>query len=80
MEEEPFNCVRCGKPFGVKASIDKMVDKLKDHPMFKSSEAALDRIRMCEDCRVIDQFSDKQPFAVGTRRLTRTSDDYSEEG
>ena len=80
MEEEPFNCVRCGKPFGVKSSIDKMVDKLKDHPMFKSSEAALDRIRMCEDCRVVDQFSDKQPFAVGTRRLTRTSDDYSEDG
>ena len=79
MEEDPFSCVRCGKAFGVSSSIEKMVSKLKDHPMFKNNEAAIDRIRMCEDCRVVDQFSDKQVFAVGTRPRTRTSDDYSED-
>ena len=38
-------------------------------------EAALDRIRMCEDCRVIVQFETPNPMAAGTRPITRTTDD-----
>lgn len=72
-EEEPFHCVRCGKPFGAKSSIEKIAAKLASHPMFAG--AALERIRMCDDCRVIDQFSAPQPMALGTVPVTRTTDD-----
>jgi ferredoxin len=72
-EEDPFNCVRCGKPFGTKSSIEKIAARLASHPMFTG--AALERIRMCDDCRVIDQFQEAQPMAYGTPRVTRTTDD-----
>ena len=29
-EEEPFNCIACGKPFGTKSSIDRVLAKLGD--------------------------------------------------
>jgi ferredoxin len=74
-EEEPFACVRCGKAFGVRSSVERMVEKLAGHSMFANDEAALDRIRMCEDCRVIVQFEAPQPMAVGTLPVTRTTDD-----
>ncbi|MFQ5784480.1 MAG: 4Fe-4S binding protein [Alphaproteobacteria bacterium] len=73
-EEEPFSCVRCGKPFGVRSSIERMVERLAGHEMF-ADEAALDRLRMCEDCRVIVQFEVKHPMAARPRPLTRTTDD-----
>ena len=76
-EEDPFQCVRCGKPFGVRSSVEHMVTKLRDHPMFANDESALDRIRMCEDCRVIAQFDTKQPLALGPRSRPRTADDYT---
>ena len=75
-EEEPFECVRCGKPFGTKSTIEKMTTKLKGHPMF-SEEKALNRLRMCEDCRVIALTeNDPQPMAHGTVPIPRTTDDY----
>ena len=45
--------------------------------MFKDG-AMVDRIRMCDDCRVIDQ-ADNLPFAFGTPRRTRTTEDYLRE-
>jgi hypothetical protein len=51
-EEAPFLCVRCGKAFATRSTIERITAKLKQHPMFQG--AALQRIRMCEDCRVID--------------------------
>ncbi len=51
-EEEPFLCIRCGKPFATRGTIDRITARLSDHPMFQGE--ALQRIRMCEDCRVID--------------------------
>ena len=79
-EEEPFHCVRCGKPFGTKSSVERIVAQLGDrHSMFKES-AAVDRIRMCEDCRVVDQFESKDnPFAAADRKPVRTTDDYLRE-
>ncbi len=43
-EEEPFNCVRCGKPFGARSSIERIVEKLGGHSMFAGDSQALDRI------------------------------------
>ncbi|MGQ9365694.1 4Fe-4S binding protein [Azospirillum sp. ST 5-10] len=78
-EEEPFCCVRCGKPFATKSSIEKIVAALSGkHWMFATPEAA-NRIRMCEDCRVVDQFERNDPFKVGAPRVPRTTDDYLRE-
>jgi hypothetical protein len=44
--------------------------------MFAGDKNALERIKMCEDCRVIVQFEGGQPMAGGERPLTRTTDDY----
>jgi len=56
-EAVPFNCVRCGKPFGNRQMIDNMVGKLRMHPMFAGE--ALRRLQMCDDCRVIDMMKNK---------------------
>ncbi|UCH72617.1 MAG: 4Fe-4S dicluster domain-containing protein [Rhodospirillales bacterium] len=75
-EEEPFACVRCGKPFGAKSSIERIVAQLAGkHPMFAEGRMA-DRIKMCDDCRVIDQFeAGNDPFRGPERPLPRTTDD-----
>jgi len=52
-EAQAFNCVKCGKPFGTKQMVDGMLSRLGQHPMF-AEPGALDRIRMCADCRVVD--------------------------
>jgi ferredoxin len=52
-ETEPFNCVRCSKPFGTRQMIDNMLGRLGTHSMFGSPEA-LRRLQMCADCRVLD--------------------------
>ena len=79
-QEEPFECIRCGKPFGTRASIEKIVEKLGEkHWMYKDS-VAVDRIRMCDDCRVVVQFeATDNPLAAGPRPKTRTTDDYLRE-
>jgi ferredoxin len=79
-EEEPFTCIRCGKPFGTRSSIERIVEKLAEkHWMFKDS-AAVDRIRMCEDCRVVVQFeAQDNPLAGADRPRPRTTDDYLRE-
>jgi ferredoxin len=78
-ETEPFNCIRCGKPFGVKHTIDRVADQLAGkHWMFASGDA-VERIMMCDDCRVIVQFEQPNPMAGGPRPRTRTTDDYLRE-
>jgi len=78
-EEEPFDCVRCSKPFGTKSTVDKMLKKLEGHSMF-SEPGALDRLKMCDDCRVISMTEvEGNPMAFGTPRITRTTDDYLRE-
>ena len=52
-EAEPFNCVRCSKPFGTRQMIDNMTARLSAHSMF-SGGTALRRLQMCADCRVVD--------------------------
>ena len=72
-EEEPFECIRCGKPFGVRKSIERIAEQLAGkHSMFQES-GQIDRIKMCEDCRVTVQFeSTDNPFQGGARPAMRT--------
>ena len=49
-EDEPFCCIRCGKPFATIAVIQRVTAQLRGHSMFGPRE--LERLRMCEDCRV----------------------------
>ena len=79
-QEEPFECIRCGQPFGTRASIERIVEKLSaKHWMYQDS-SAIDRLRMCDDCRVIVQFeATDNPLAAGPRPKTRTTDDYLRE-
>ncbi|MBG9388097.1 4Fe-4S binding protein [Caenimonas aquaedulcis] len=51
-ETQPYGCIRCGKPFGTLKAIEAMLGKLAGHSMFQG--AALERLKMCGDCRVID--------------------------
>ncbi|MCP4329950.1 MAG: 4Fe-4S dicluster domain-containing protein [Alphaproteobacteria bacterium] len=79
-EEEPFNCVRCGKPFGTKSSIERIVEELGGrHAMFKDAQAT-ERLKMCDDCRVIVQFeAGDDPFGGAPRPRVRTTEDYLRE-
>jgi ferredoxin len=62
-QAEPFNCVRCGKPFGTKQMIDSMVGRLTAHSMFATG-GALRRLQMCADCRVIDMMENKNEASI----------------
>ena len=47
-----FHCISCGKPFGTAKMVDLMLAKLGAHGAFAG--AAMDRLKMCSDCRVVD--------------------------
>ncbi len=57
-EEEPFCCTRCGRPFATRSVIERITRQMKGHPMFSGD--ALERIAMCEDCRVKQLYSDER--------------------
>jgi ferredoxin len=54
-EAKPWRCIRCDKPFGTEKAIEAMLGKLAGHAMFQGD--ALERLKMCSDCRVIDLYS-----------------------
>ena len=56
---EPYGCVRCGQPFGTRKAVELMLDKLSKHPMFQGT--ALERLKMCGDCRVVDVHAGQAP-------------------
>jgi ferredoxin len=62
-EAEPFNCVRCGKPFGTRRMVDSMMGKLGGHSMFAGG-GALKRLQMCGDCRVVDMMDNKNETTI----------------
>ncbi len=76
-EEEPFACIECGSLFGVKSTVEKIMDKLAGkHPMFAETDTGR-LIQMCDDCRIKAQYhSEKNPFASAERPRVRTTDDY----
>lgn len=53
--EKPAECLRCHKPFAPQSMITMLQNKLRGHSRFADA-AALNRIAMCEDCRVVDIF------------------------
>ncbi|MGY4175857.1 ferredoxin [Bradyrhizobium sp. USDA 4518] len=78
-EEEPALCIRCGTPFGVKSTIDRIATKLEGrHWMYPAGDRRTEALRMCADCRVIvmseQQFDPIQD--VPERAPPRTTDDY----
>ena len=56
-EDTPFNCIVCGKAFATTSVIERMREKLSGHWMFQKPEA-VERLEMCETCRVKDMFKD----------------------
>ncbi|HEV2956336.1 MAG TPA: 4Fe-4S binding protein [Xanthobacteraceae bacterium] len=80
-EEEPFCCIRCGKPFGTKSTIERVAAKLEGkHWMFSGPNSRLDVLKMCEDCRVIAVTEEAlDPYAAPPRPPVRTTEDYLRE-
>jgi ferredoxin len=77
--EEPFECVKCGKPFGSRSTIERISNQLAgQHSMFQSEDKA-QLIQMCQDCRIEAQADmPDSPFAMGERPKIRTTEDYLE--
>jgi ferredoxin len=77
-QEEPYPCISCGKPFGARSTVERIVAKLAEkHWMFSGAHAKrIDVIRMCEDCRVEAVMNESfDPHDAPARPLPRTADD-----
>jgi len=77
-EEEPHCCPRCGKAFGTKSSIERLVERLSGHSMFAGT-GRIELIKLCEDCRVVVQYegeAGERPLAQGVVPKPRTAEDY----
>ncbi|WP_291844689.1 4Fe-4S binding protein [Bradyrhizobium sp.] len=78
-EEEPFDCIACGKPFGTRSSIERVLAKLGEkHWMFQGANAKrLDVIKMCADCRVEAVVNESfDPHAAQQRPPVMSTEDY----
>jgi ferredoxin len=77
-QEEPFRCIRCDKPFGVRSTIERVAAKLEGrHWMFRGSARRLEVLRMCDDCRVAAVTAeDFNPYGAPARPAPRTTEDY----
>jgi ferredoxin len=80
-EEEPFYCIRCGRPFGVKSTIERVIGKLAgQHWMYPQGSKRLEALKMCEDCRIVVIADDDfDPHGAPERPDLRTTDDYLRE-
>jgi ferredoxin len=80
-QEEPFDCIRCGKPFGVKSTIERVTAKLAGkHWMYGGADRRLESLKMCADCRVIAAAEAELDSARSRPRPgVRTTDDYLRE-
>ena len=75
--EEPFHCVSCGKPFGTKSTMERVLSRLKGkHAMFQT-EAQLRLIQMCDTCRIVTVAeAGEDPMQGAPRPRIRTTEDY----
>ena len=76
-EEQPFACVECGALFGVKSTVERIMEKLAGtHAMFATSDTAR-MIQMCDNCRVGAQFKvSDNPFTGADKPQVRRTEDY----
>ena len=76
-EEEPALCISCGKAFGVRSSVERVIAKLSgNHWMYSGPVSAIDRMRMCADCRAVAHArSALDPYAGPPRPRPVTADD-----
>lgn len=78
-EEEPFCCIRCSKPFGVKSTIDRVIAKLEGKHWMYAEPRRIDVIKMCDDCRVAVAAEESlDPYGAQNPTM-RTTDDYLRE-
>ena len=79
-EEEPFACIRCGKPFGTRSTIARVTEKLAGkHWMFQGDSNRLELLKMCEDCRAIAATEASFDPHAPPRPPVRTTEDYLRE-
>ena len=80
-EEPPFCCIRCGTPFGVRSTIERVTAKLAgQHWMYPGGATRLDLIKMCDDCRIaVVTEQDFDPHGAPPRPHPRTTEDYLRE-
>lgn len=76
-EEEPFECIGCGKPFAARSTIERISKQLAgSHRMFDTPDSAK-LLQMCDTCRLETlAASSSDPFAIAQRPAPRTTDDY----
>lgn len=78
-QEEPYDCIRCGIPFGTRSTVERIVAKLEGkHWMFAGENAKrLDLVRMCDNCRVEVVMNEGfDPYEARQRPAPRTTEDY----
>jgi ferredoxin len=77
-EEDPFLCIGCGKSFGTRSTIERVVAKLEEqHWMFTGANARrIDVVKMCEDCRVEVVVNESFDPHAAPRAPTTTTEDY----
>jgi ferredoxin len=80
-QEEPFKCIRCGRPFGVKSTIERVLAKLSgQHWMYQNSPDRLNILKMCDNCRIAAVTNEGfDPHEGPSRPQPRTTDDYLRE-
>jgi ferredoxin len=62
-EAAVFKCIACGKPLGPEKMIANMLGRLATHSMFADA-GALDRLKMCADCRVKDMMKSERGLDI----------------
>jgi len=76
IEDQPFDCIVCGKTFGSTKSIERIIEKLSTHTMFEK-DGRTEMLKMCEDCRVGEMFKENDKMLdAQDRPKPRTTDDY----
>jgi ferredoxin len=81
-EEEPYPCASCGKPFGTRSTVERVMEKLSDKHWMFSGLQGQNRLRiltMCEDCRVEVMVAESFDPHATERPKPRTTDDYLRE-
>lgn len=76
-EEDPAICPQCGKAFGTRATIDRVIAKLKGRHWMFDEPGRAELLLLCDTCRVgAVMKTTLDPHAGPERPRPKTSDDY----